>query len=393
MKHRVCAVSGTRADYGLLKEILKRLKRSEEIDLRLIVTGSHLEDAFGNTQTEIQRDGFQDYVSLPIAMEDDSKRGMARATGEAVKSFADCFADLKPDLLLVLGDRYEVFAASVAAHLSGIPIAHISGGDVTEGAVDDAIRHSITKMSLLHFPGCEQSRRRIIQMGEDPARVFNVGEPGVENCLKTDFMSRDALAESVGFDKILSDYGIVTFHPVTMEDNTGEDQVRELIRAMDSIPGMSYIITLANADAGGRAINDIWREEGGKRDNWLVVPSLGVIRYLSAMKYASVVIGNSSSGIVEAPALGVPSVNVGDRQKGRMMAESVVSCLPEWEHIRQAIQAALQPEARERAKNVRSPFGNGDTSELIEKHLMDYLNGQVGKIGKHFYDIEFRLDE
>lgn len=393
MKHKVCAVSGTRADYGLLKEILKRLKRLDEIDLRLIVTGSHLEDAFGNTQTEIQRDGFQDYVSLPIAMGDDSKRGMARATGEAVKSFADCFADLKPDLLLVLGDRYEVFAAAVAAHLSGIPIAHVSGGDVTEGAVDDAIRHSITKMSLLHFPGCEQSRRRIIQMGENPARVYNVGEPGVENCIKTDFMSRDALAESVGFDRILSDYCIVTFHPVTKEDNTGEGQVRELIRAMDSISGMSYIITLANADAGGRTINDIWREEGRKRDNWLVVPSLGVVRYLSAMKYASIVIGNSSSGIVEAPSLGVPSVNVGDRQKGRMMAESIITCLPEWGHIRQAIQEALQPEFRERAKKVQSPFGNGDTSELIEKHLIEFLDGPDSKNEKCFYDIEFRLDE
>ena len=393
MKHKVCAVSGTRADYGLLKEILKRLKQSDEIDLRLVVTGSHLEDAFGNTQSEIQRDGFQDYVSLPIAMDDDSKRGMARATGEAVKSFADCFEDMKPELLLVLGDRYEVFAAVIAAHLSGIPIAHISGGDVTEGAVDDAIRHGITKMSSLHFPGCEQSRKRIIQMGEEPDRVFNVGEPGVENCLKTDFMSRDTLAESVGFDKILSDYCIVTFHPVTMENNTGEGQVRELIRAMDSISGMSYIITLANADAGGRVINDIWREEGRKRDNWLVVPSLGVIKYLSAMKYSRVVIGNSSSGIVEAPSLGIPSVNVGDRQKGRMMAESVVSCLPEWKCIQQAIQTALQPEFRERAKKVQSPFGNGDTSALIEKHLMDYLDAPAGKKGKHFYDIEFRLDE
>ncbi len=393
MKHKVCAVSGTRADYGLLKETLKRLKRSTEIDLRLIVTGSHLEDSFGNTQSEILRDGFLDYISIPIAMDDDSKRGMARTTGEAVKAFADCFTDMKPELLLVLGDRYEIFAAAIAAHLLGISIAHISGGDVTEGAVDDAIRHSITKMSSLHFPGCEQSRRRIIQMGEDPTRVHNVGEPGVENCLKSDFVSRDELAESVGFDRILSDYSIVTFHPVTMEDNTGEDQVRELIRAMDSISGMSYIITLANADAGGRAINEIWREEGEKRDNWMVVPSLGVIRYLSAMKYASLVIGNSSSGIVEAPSFGVPTVNVGDRQKGRMMAESVVSCLPRWEQIRQAIQLALQPEFRERAQKVRSPFGNGDTSELIEKYLMSYLNTSGGIKDKHFYDIEFRLDE
>ena len=392
MKHKVCAISGTRADYGLLRRSLKRLELSDKIELHLIVTGSHLEDAFGKTKSEIQKDGFHDFISIPLELKDDTKRGMAIATGKAVTAFADCYETVRPELVLVLGDRYEVFAAAIAAHLSGISIAHISGGDVTEGAVDDAIRHSITKMSALHFPGCEQSRRRIIQMGEDPNRVFNVGEPGVENCIKTDFMSRDDLAESVGFEKIKGDYCLVTFHPVTMENDTGVDQVGELIRAMDSFPEMAYIITLANADAGGRAINSFWIEEGKKRDHWLVIPSLGVNRYLSAMKYARLVIGNSSSGIVETPSLGIPTINIGDRQKGRMTADNIISCEPKEKEIRQAMRAALQPEFRENAKRVESPFGKGDTSELIEKHMLDFLEDPARTNEKHFYDLDFRLD-
>ena len=391
MGYKVSAVSGTRADYGLLKRILKRLERSDKIDLEIVVTGSHLEEAFGNTQSELIADGFSDYSVIPVPMGDDKKSGMARATGELIVSFADHFERTKPDLLLVLGDRYEVFAAVTSAHMLGVPVAHISGGDVTEGAVDDALRHSVTKMSQIHFPGCEQSRKRIIQMGEEPDRVFNVGEPGVENSLKTEFLTREELRDSIDFDGIRGDYAVVTFHPVTLENDTGVDQVAALIRAMDDFPDMSFIVTLANADAGGRSINELWNTEGRKRDNWLVVPSLGVTRYLSAVKYSRMVLGNSSSGIVEAPSMGIPTVNIGDRQKGRLMADSVLTCAPEYEAIRDLMRMALQPGFQEAAKQVVSPYGDGRTSELIEKRLLEYLEKRTGTTEKHFYDIDFQI--
>lgn len=304
-----------------------------------------------------------------------------------MRAFADYFSAHRPDLLVVLGDRYEILAAAIAAHFSGIPIAHISGGDVTEGAVDDAIRHSVTKMSTLHFPGCEQSRQRIIQMGEHPERVFNVGEPGVENCLHTSLLSVEELSESLQFDLTAGPYSVVTFHPVTLEDNTAERQLHELIAAMDAFPAMSYIVTLANADAGGRAINAIWQSEGASRKNWLVVPSLGMRRYLSALKGAEMALGNSSSGIVEAPAMHIPTVNIGDRQKGRMRAESVIDCPPEREAITAAMKKAMTPEFKAIAANTVSPFGDGRTSEKILSELLRFLRGAPHNTKKTFYDL------
>lgn len=389
MKYKVCVMTGTRADYGLLRETLYRLKNNNMIDLQILVTGTHLIEAFGNTQVEIYKDGFTNYSTVTIPMDDDSKGGMARSTGIAVMRFADYFNECRPYLLVVLGDRFEALAVAIAAQMCGIHIAHISGGDVTEGAVDDAIRHSITKLSQLHFAGCGQSAKRIIQMGEQPLSVFNVGEPGVENCLNTKFMNRSELANNLEFEGVLSNYALVTYHPVTMENNTGVKQVKELIRAMDMIDGMSYIITMANADAGGRSINDLWVEEGKKRHHWFLIPSLGILRYLTAMKYAKAVIGNSSSGIIEAPAMGVPTVNIGDRQKGRMISESVICCEPTYEDILQSIQYTLTDEFQEKAKHVISPFGDGTTSKQIEQRIMEYLLENKQKTEKHFYDIDF----
>lgn len=393
MKHKICVVTGTRADYGLLRELLLRLKANKNVELILAVTGSHLSKAFGNTQDEIIQDGFESFYKIPIPMDDDSKGGMAAATGEALCRFADFFTHTTVDLLVVLGDRYEILSAVIAASMCGIPVAHISGGDITEGAIDDSIRHCITKMSQIHFPGCEQSRMRIIQMGENPDRVFNVGEPGVENALRMKLLTRDELANSISFDGILRDYIIVTFHPVTLENNTGIEQTKELIKAMNAIPEMSYIVTLANADAGGRAINDIWIAEGKKHANWLVIPSLGVRRYLSAMKYCSVVLGNSSSGIVEAPSMKVPTVNIGDRQKGRMQADSVINCNPKADEIVTSIYKALTREFHSLLPNIISPFGDGSTSSQIERHIIDFLNEKNDSLKKHFYDIKFNLGE
>ncbi|MBP3817424.1 MAG: UDP-N-acetylglucosamine 2-epimerase (hydrolyzing) [Butyrivibrio sp.] len=387
--YKICVVTGTRAEYGLLRSLLIKLNGHDSIDLQLVVTGSHLSEQFGNTQKEIQEDGFLEYIKLPIPIEDDSKEGMAFSTGVALQKFAELFSEQKPDLLVVLGDRFEIFAVAAAAHMIGIPTAHISGGDVTEGAVDDVIRHCITKMSVLHFPGCEQSRKRIIQMGEQPEAVFNVGEPGVENCLKRELMSRDALADNLEFPYIKRDYSVVTFHPVTMENNTAKSQMQELINAMEEIPDMAYIVTLANADAGGRMINEIWGREGKKHTNWLIVPSLGVLRYLSAVKYAKLVVGNSSSGVVEAPSMKTPTINIGDRQKGRMMADSVICCEPEREDIVRAMNIALTDDFQEKAKQVKSPFGDGSTSEQIMEHILKFLHSERTTQEKKFYDIEF----
>lgn len=246
-------------------------------------------------------------------------------------------------------------------------------------------------MSTLHFPGCEQSRRRIIQMGEQPHRVFNVGEPGVENCLHTDFLAPAALNESLGVELFSTDYAVVTFHPVTMEENTALDQMRVLIAAMDAFPQLSYLITMANADAGGRAINELWQQEGKRHPNWLVVSSLGAVRYLSAVKSSVLVLGNSSSGIMEAPSLGVPTVNIGDRQKGRMAAESVISCEPTQDAITSAMKRALTPEFRNMAKSVSSPYGDGTTSMQIMKIITEYLNQPNKNLKKHFYDIPFTI--
>lgn len=389
MMYKVCIVTGTRADYGLLRPVLLKLKSDKNIDLQLVVTGSHLSDKFGNTQQEIKNDGFHEYVKMPIPIDDDSKQGMAIATGVAMQKIVDIFLQNKPELLVVLGDRFEILAAVTAAHMLGIPVAHISGGDVTEGAIDDAIRHSITKMSCLHFPGCEQSRKRIIQMGEQPDTVFNVGEPGVENCLNLELLAREKLAKNLQFEYINGDYAVVTFHPVTMENNTAEQQLQELIEAMDQFKDMAYIVTLANADAGGRIINDIWLREGEKRKNWMVVPSLGVVRYLSAVKYAKMVIGNSSSGVVEAPSMKKPSINIGDRQKGRMMADSVICCEPKCEEVVKAMERAATDEFQEKAKNVKSPFGDGTTSDKIHDKIIEFLGKDNYNYEKSFYDIEF----
>ena len=393
MIYNVCVVTGTRADYGLLRELLFRLKNNEEIDLNLLVTGSHLSEAFGNTHQEIISDGFDKYVSIPIPLEDDTKGGMAKATGVALYKFADYFELNTPDMVIVLGDRYEILSAVIAARLQGISVAHISGGDVTEGAIDDSIRHSITKMSQIHFPGCELSRHRIIQMGEQPDTVFNVGEPGVENCLKMKLLGREELARNISFDGILQDYAVVTFHPVTVENNTGIRHVKELIRAMDSFSNMNYVVTMANADAGGRSINKIWVEEGEKHDNWIVVPSLGVQRYLSTVKYAKMIIGNSSSGIIEAPSMGIPTVNIGDRQKGRMLAQSVVTCSPSCSDIIKSCKIALSKDFRLKLENNISPFGDGHTSILIEQHIMGFLKNKEKFYEKHFYDIPTNLKE
>lgn len=316
---------------------------------------------------------------------------MAQAAGIALTLFAEYFSEFPPDILIVLGDRYEIFGVAAAAATLGIPIAHLHGGETTEGAVDEFFRHSITKMSTLHFTSCETYRRRVIQLGEAPERVFNVGATGVENSLNMPRLTLDELEKDLGFVLKGMPYSVVTFHPVTLENHTEEEQLRELIRAMDSFPEMRYIITLANADAGGRRINQLWQKEAESHENWLVVPSLGVKRYLSALQHAEMMIGNSSSGIFEGPAMRIPTVNIGDRQKGRVMAKSVICCEPKCGEIQSAIRLAMDDAFRVSVRQTSSPFGEGRTSENIMSILLEFLNSSEKTLKKQFYDIDFEV--
>lgn len=390
MSHSVCAVTGSRAEFGLLRPLLVKLAGEPRIDLRLAVTGSHLSRSFGGTQDEIEASGLPIHRRIPLPLEGDGKLDMARASGAALTGFAEYFSESRPELVVVLGDRYEIFSAAAAAAILGIPIAHLHGGETTEGAVDEFFRHAITKMSTLHFTCCEVYRHRVIQMGEAPERVFDVGALGVENALTLSPISFEELRESLDFP-LRRPFSVVTFHPVTLERSAAEGQLRQLIRAMDSFPWVQYLITLANADAEGRAINAVWSEEAARRENWLVVPSLGSRRYLSALRYAAMMIGNSSSGILEGPAMGLPTVNIGDRQKGRVMAESILCCEPEAGGIRRAMKKALSGAFQQTAKRTVCPFGDGNTSEKIVSVILDFLASSHGDTKKRFYDISFEV--
>lgn len=386
MKRNVCVVTGTRAEFGLLLPLLKRINDNQDMHLRLVVTGSHLGERFGHTVDEIDREKLPIHAKLPIPLEGDSKADMARATGAAIQVFAEYFQQNRPDLLIVLGDRFEIFAAASSAAILGIPIAHIHGGETTEGAVDEFFRHSITKMSFLHFTSCEVYRQRVIQLGEDPKRVFNVGALSVENILTLPLLNLENLNTQLPFN-LQAPFSIVTFHPVTQEDAAAEKQIRELIAALSVFPDMMFLITKANADAGGRLINQVWDEEAKAHINWAVVPSLGVLRYLSALKYAKMVIGNSSSGMIEAPAFHIPTVNIGDRQKGRIQSTSIINCPPEKEAIIVGMQHALDPAFNEEIQALASPFGDGATSTQILHVIREFLRSGVRKTQKPFYDI------
>ncbi|HIU35902.1 MAG TPA: UDP-N-acetylglucosamine 2-epimerase (hydrolyzing) [Candidatus Fimenecus excrementigallinarum] len=384
----IAVVTATRAEYGLLRPVVRALRASGAFRVSLLVTGAHLSEAYGETVREIERDDMPIAARIPILSGDDTPRGVSGTMANALNGFAAYFEAHRPDALLVLGDRYEILAVCCAAMNARIPIFHLHGGETTQGAVDEAIRHSITKMSLLHFTSNEQHRRRVIQLGEQPDRVFNVGAPGVENALHVPLLSKEALAESVGLP-LQKPYAVVTFHPVTLEDEPPERQLFELFAAMDAFD-LEYIITKANADAGGLAINRAVDDYAAKRDNVAAFDSLGLVRYLSAVKYCAFVAGNSSSGILEAPSFGVPTVNIGDRQKGRMQAESVLQCAPARADIARAFAQALTPAFQNKAAHAVNPYGDGDTSGKIVAILQRVFSGPLD-LKKTFYDIDFTV--
>ncbi len=381
-------LTATRAEFGLLKPLILKLLKEDFCETKVLVTGMHLSPAFGNTYKEIEEAGIPISVKIECLTDGDKPQDISNNMAMAMSGFAKYFAENKLDLLIVLGDRYETLAVCIAAMNAEIPIAHIHGGETTEGLIDEAIRHSITKMSHLHFPCTEEYKKRIIQLGEQPDSVFNVGALGAENIKNSEFISRKDVGESLGID-LSGDYAVVTFHPVTLEKNSGVEQTEELLNAMDAFPDMTFIITKANADAGGRYINSRIDEYANGRNNVKAVTSLGVKRYLSAIKGSRFVLGNSSSGIIEAPCLHVPTVNIGDRQKGRLMPDSVICCRPEKNDIIKAIEKALSKEFQEKVKKMDNPFGEGDTSEKITSIIKSAFEkyGDIN-IVKSFYDIE-----
>lgn len=386
---RICVVTATRAEYGLLRRIIKHILDDAELELVLVVTGTHLSKSFGYTVEEIEKDGFPITERLVILEEKTSETAICKVMANAASMFGEMYERQKPDLVIVEGDRYELLPICSSAMIFGIPIAHISGGEVTEGAMDDVIRHCITKMSYLHFPACETYRRRIIQLGEEPSRVFNYGDVGVENVRKMEYLPKNELEEFLGLS-LEKPYASVTFHPVTLEKHAARRQTEELVSVMEKYTSLNFIVTMANADLQGQEINEIFQESAKKHENIFCYASLGIQRYLSLVKYAEFVMGNSSSGIVEVPCFGIPTINIGNRQMGRLRADSIIDCKPKAGEIQESLEKAISKEFREIAKRAENPYGEGDTSVLIVDTIKSFL--QFGKINlkKRFYDLEKR---
>ncbi|MBU0969605.1 MAG: UDP-N-acetylglucosamine 2-epimerase (hydrolyzing) [Proteobacteria bacterium] len=385
---KICVYTSTRAEYGLLRNLIRQIHASPELVLQLLVSGTHLVSDQGMTIEEIIRDGFGPDRCVDIELTDDSSEGVCHSMGIAISEYGKFFAEHAPDMVVVLGDRFEAFCCAVAAQVSCIPIAHIHGGESTQGAIDEAFRHGITKMAHLHFPCCEAYRHRIIQMGEQPGHVYNVGALGVENIRRLKFMGREELEGSLNF-KLDKPFFLVTFHPVTLEKKGAKDQFEQLLAALDQYPHYKLIFTGSNADTGGRGINEM-QEEYKKRHpgQCLGVPSLGYLRYLSAMRLCDAVIGNSSSGILEAPALKVPTINIGDRQKGRSRVQSIVDCDPSKEAILAALERINTQAFQWGLSTMTLPFEKSGTAkkikEILEKaDLKDILK-------KEFFDIRYK---
>ncbi|ARZ02568.1 UDP-N-acetylglucosamine 2-epimerase [Yersinia ruckeri] len=381
---KVAVFTGTRAEYGLLYWLLKDIQSDSQLKLQLLVSGMHLSPEFGLTWQQIADDGFIIDEKIEILLSSDTAVGTAKSMGLGVLGFADALSRLKPDLLVLLGDRFEALAAAQTAMILRIPVLHLHGGEITEGAYDDAIRHAITKLSYLHGTSTEEYRQRVIQLGEAPSRVENVGAIGLDHLRRGTFMTVLELASSLNFP-LQKPYVVVTYHPVTLGNESPEASFQALLDALDSFPEHQVILTWPNADDGGRKIIPMLENYASQHaSRVLAIPSLGQVRYLSAVKHAAAVIGNSSSGIIEAPAFDVPTVNIGERQKGRLAAKSVLNCPAESKTIVKTIQKALAREYKTEGEVIYNPYGQGNASARIIK-MIKSLEFVPAKI---FYDIE-----
>ncbi len=389
MRKKVCIVTGTRAEYGLLYWLMREIEASDDLELQIIATGMHLSPEFGLTYKEIQKN-FKIDKKIEILLSSDTPVGISKSMGLAHISFSEAYEELKPDIVVVLGDRYEIFVASSAAMIANIPIAHLHGGETTEGAFDEAMRHSITKMSHLHFTATDEYKKRVIQLGEDPKRVFNVGGMGIENIKRLKLLSLEEFEKSIDF-KLNKKNILVTFHPVTLEKNSSKKQFQELLDALDELNQTNIIFTKANSDKDGRVINKMIDEYVSKNSEKSVAfTSLGQLRYLSALQFVDAVVGNSSSGLAEAPSFQIGTINIGDRQKGRIKAKSVIDCNPNKEDIKQAFEKLYSKEFQKSLKSVKNPYGDGKASKKIVEIIKNSNLHDILK--KKFYDIDFKHD-
>lgn len=379
---KIAVFTGTRAEYGLLYWLLKDIQKNDELTLQLVVSGMHLSPEFGLTYQQIEEDGFNIDAKVEILLSSDTSVGVAKSMGLGVLGFADALQRLQPEALVVLGDRFEALAAAQTAMIMRIPVVHLHGGEITEGAYDDAIRHAITKLSHLHCTAAEPYRQRVIQMGEAPERVHNVGAIGLDHLRRTKLLDIAELGQALGFP-LQKPYFLVTYHPVTLADEPAEASFQALLDALDDFPDYQVILTYPNADDGGRKIIPLLNAYAAGRTNVLAIPSLGQVRYLSSVKHATAVIGNSSSGIIEVPAFAVPTVDIGQRQKGRLAAVSVIHCDANRLAINTAIKAAVSMHAKLTGKPAANPYGQGDASSRIISLLKNLPTDTV----KIFHDL------
>ncbi|MGX5690569.1 UDP-N-acetylglucosamine 2-epimerase [Arcticibacter tournemirensis] len=385
MSIKICVFTGSRAEYGLLFPLISALKTRSGYTLQILVSGTHLSTEFGLTYKQIEEDGFCINEKVEMLLSADSDTAIVKSTGIALMGYADALSRLNPDWLLLLGDRFEAFAAATAAHLKKIPVVHLHGGEITEGATDDALRHAISKMSYLHFTSTESHRRRVIQLGEEPFRVFNVGAIGIDNIKQLKLLSKAQLEASLNFS-IGEDCILVTFHPVTLESHTATAQLHDLLGVLNKFPELKVVFTLPNADAEGRALIEMIRHFVSENQLRAVsFTSLGQLRYLSLMRLVKAVVGNSSSGIIEAPSFGVPTLNIGDRQKGRERAESVLNVSHEPKAIEEGLNKVLSQTFQDFARTVNNPYGNGDSTIKI-LNILDQFK-QPLDLKKTFFDL------
>ena len=390
-KIKICVMTATRAEFGLIKAVLENLLKVDEFDIKIVATGMHLSPEFGMTYKEIEECGFTVHKKIEMQLSSDSTVSVAKTMGLTMISFSDYFNEEKPDYVMIAGDRYEAMAVATTAMVMRIPIIHLFGGETTEGAIDESIRHSISKMSYLHFTTTDVYRKRVIQLGEHPDRVFCVGGTGSENVRKQSLLSLDELEKQLDFD-LSGKYVVVTLHSVTLENNSAEAQVKELLLACDEHSDLKYVFTKANSDADGRIINARIADYCKTHDNAKLFDSLGYTRYLSAVKYSAFVLGNSSSGIMEVPSLGVPTVDIGDREKGRMRAESVINCTSYHQSIAKAMDKALTEEFRLFCQTVKNPYEGEDTSSEIVRIIKEHVIKDNVDLKKRFYDISFEME-
>lgn len=384
MTRKICIVTGTRAEYGLLRWVMEGIKADPDLALQVIATGMHLSPEFGLTYREIEADGFVIDRKVEMLMSSDTPVGIAKSTGLGMIGFADAFAELAPDIVVVLGDRFEILAAATAAMIARIPLAHLHGGERTEGVIDEAIRHAVTKMAQLHFVAAEPYRRRVIQLGESPARVFLVGGLGVDAISRVELLDRAALEADLGFT-FRGRNLLIAFHPVMLEDRTVTHQFNELLSALETLEGVGMIFTLPNADAGGREIIRAIERFVSAHPLARAYTSLGQRRFLSCLAECDGIVGNSSSGLLEAPSLGAGTVNIGDRQLGRLQAASVISCEAQREDIAAALDQMLSPAFKMGLASVVNPYGEGGASEKIVATLRAFPLEQV--LNKQFHDL------